>query len=105
METMKRNEEKGGSLVKRVHMVIHGRVQGVGFRYFVQQQAARHQVKGWVRNRDDGSVELEAQADPAALTPFFASVKRGPRFSKVTHWQLTEKKPDPSLRGFQVRPG
>ncbi|MDR6224407.1 acylphosphatase [Desmospora profundinema] len=89
--------------MKRIHLVIHGRVQGVGFRFFVQQMAAEYDVKGWVRNRDDGSVELEAQADENRLSRFTEAVKQGPRFSKVTDWEIREKNPDSSLRSFHVR--
>lgn len=89
--------------MKRIHLIVYGRVQGVGFRFFVQQTANRYNVKGWVRNREDGSVELEAQAASSALSPFIKAVKKGPRRSEVIDWEIREKKPDPSLRSFQIR--
>ncbi|HSR69932.1 MAG TPA: acylphosphatase [Acidobacteriota bacterium] len=63
--------------------VLCGRVQGVGFRYFTQQTAARLRVKGWVRNNPDGTVEVVAQADSETLDEFKSHLNQGPRFSEV----------------------
>jgi acylphosphatase len=63
--------------------VVSGRVQGVGFRFFVHDAAAREGVAGWVRNRDDGCVEIEAQGDADAMTRFEMSIRRGPRGARV----------------------
>ncbi len=63
--------------------VVRGHVQGVGFRYFVQKEAVRLGLSGWVRNLDDGRVETHAQGSPAALDDFAGSLHRGPRFSDV----------------------
>jgi acylphosphatase len=62
---------------------VRGRVQGVGFRYFVQREAARLGLSGWVRNLDDGNVETHAQGPPAALDDFAAALHRGPRGASV----------------------
>lgn len=48
-------------------MVADGRVQGVGFRYFVQMEADRHKIAGWVKNRDDGRVEILAEGPEESL--------------------------------------
>lgn len=58
-------------------------VQGVGFRYFTQRSAARHQVLGYVRNLDDGAVEAFAQGSEAAVEAFKQDLTAGPRFSSV----------------------
>lgn len=63
--------------------LVRGRVQGVGFRYFVQREAVRLRLSGWVRNLDDGCVETHAQGSPAALDEFAGALHRGPRFSEV----------------------
>ena len=63
--------------------VVRGRVQGVGFRYFVQREAVRLELTGWVRNLDDGRVEVHAQGPAAALDELAAALHRGPRFSDV----------------------
>ncbi|MCD6290418.1 MAG: acylphosphatase [Anaerolineae bacterium] len=67
----------------RLWVEVHGRVQGVGFRYFVQNQARRLGVTGWVRNRPDGSVELEAEGRRADLERFLEVVRRGPSSARV----------------------
>lgn len=67
----------------RVHLVIHGRVQGVGFRYFVLRRAQHLELNGWVRNCSSGDVEIEAEGTRAALEHFAAEVGRGPSASVV----------------------
>ncbi len=62
---------------------VNGMVQGVGFRYFAQRAAAKHQVKGFVRNIADGRVETFAQGSEAQVNGFRDDIATGPRFSKV----------------------
>ena len=69
---------------ERLHAIIRGRVQGVGFRYFVQENAIRLGLSGWVRNRWDGSVEVLAEGKRKDLEVFLGSLRRGPRSSNVT---------------------
>jgi acylphosphatase len=66
-----------------VHFLIQGRVQGVGFRWFVQREATELELRGWVRNTDDGEVEVVAAGAPADVEELRASLKRGPRGSRV----------------------
>lgn len=61
--------------VRRVRVRYLGRVQGVGFRATARSIAGRHPISGWVRNESDGSVTLEAQADPEALERFLGEVR------------------------------
>jgi acylphosphatase len=63
--------------------VLRGRVQGVGFRYFARQRAEVHGIAGFVRNLPDGSVEIHAEGEEAALRDFEADIRRGPSFGKV----------------------
>lgn len=63
--------------------IIRGLVQGVGFRFFVQRVAARHQVKGYVRNLEDGRVEALAQGTEKVVEAFKHDMTAGPRYSKV----------------------
>lgn len=63
--------------------VVSGRVQGVGFRFFVRDAAAREGISGSVWNRDDGCVEIEAQGDAEAMLRFEMAVRRGPRGARV----------------------
>jgi len=62
----------------QLHAIVEGRVQGVGFRAFTQRTAIIHGLKGWVRNRWDGSVELVAEGKYSDLEKFLITIKRGP---------------------------
>ena len=64
-------------------IVVRGRVQGVGFRYFARQRAEAHGVSGFVRNQPDGSVELHAEGPAEAMGAFEADMRRGPSFGNV----------------------
>lgn len=66
-----------------VHVEICGEVQGVGFRWFTVQSARRLGVSGWVRNRDDGCVEISASGDAGELERFLADVRQGPSGARV----------------------
>lgn len=66
-----------------IHFLIQGRVQGVGFRWFVHREASELELRGWVRNTDEGDVEVVAAGHPEDLAELRASVKRGPRGSRV----------------------
>ena len=66
-----------------VNMKITGKVQGVGFRYFVLRQAQKLSIKGWVSNNSNGNVEALAQGEKEGLDHFIAKVKQGPAFSRV----------------------
>jgi acylphosphatase len=65
------------------HLRITGRVQGVGFRWFVRERADALGLAGWVKNRSDGSVELLVSGDAAASEQFLAAVRRGPPHARV----------------------
>ena len=89
--------------MKRVSLMITGRVQGVGFRYFTQETAEAMGVTGWVRNGWDRSVEVEAQADERTLALFLERVREGPPLSHVVD---IEKREMPVVTGeasFEVR--
>jgi acylphosphatase len=60
------------------HWEVVGRVQGVGFRWFVREQARRWGLAGWVRNRDDGAVEIAVRGPPGSIDGLRAAVRRGP---------------------------
>jgi acylphosphatase len=67
----------------RVRLVVSGRVQGVGFRWFVREAARQHRLAGWVRNRPDGSVELEASGNDGAFRQFVEEIREGPPGARV----------------------
>jgi acylphosphatase len=66
-----------------LHFLIQGRVQGVGFRWFVQREASELNIRGWVRNTEEGDVEVVAAGEAADLDELRSSLKRGPRGSRV----------------------
>ncbi len=69
--------------VERLHGVVHGGVQGVGFRYFLMAEARRLGLKGWVRNRDDGTVEFVAEGTKPHLERLKQAAGHGPRMARV----------------------
>lgn len=69
---------------------IHGRVQGVGFRVYMQREAQRLGVSGWVRNRHDGTVEAMVHGAPEAVEAVIAWARHGPPSARVTHLDETE---------------
>jgi len=75
----------------RLHAIVEGRVQGVGFRYFTQERAVFLGLTGWVRNRWDGTVELVAEGSRADLEILLEAIRRGPRVGTTknvkTDWQ------------------
>jgi acylphosphatase len=66
-----------------LHFLIQGRVQGVGFRWYVHREASELDLRGWVRNTEDGDVEVVAHGEEADLAELRASLRRGPRGSRV----------------------
>lgn len=89
--------------MKRVRLIIKGRVQGVGYRAFVERAAGELGLSGWVRNRADGTVEALIEGDGAAVDAFIARCKDGPAMAHVSDVVVTES--DETVpRGFMVRP-
>lgn len=68
-----------------LHVMVRGRVQGVGFRWFVRERARELRLTGWVRNCPDGSVEVVAVGDQNALQRLRAAVTSGPPGAHVSH--------------------
>jgi acylphosphatase len=85
------------------HLRISGHVQGVGFRYSMQREAARLGLTGWVRNRRDGSVEALAQGNDAAVAALTAWARRGPAGARVADVKLASAETDTALAGFEQR--
>jgi len=82
--------------------IISGQVQGVGFRYFAQRAAARHQVRGYVRNLEDGRVEALAEGPPTAVEEFKHDLAAGPSYSKVEHLEETVLDPSGRYPSFRI---
>ncbi|MGH8750560.1 MAG: acylphosphatase [Burkholderiales bacterium] len=77
-----------GACVK--HLIISGQVQGVGFRYYLLETTRRLGVRGWVRNRRDGTVEAMVEGAPEAVAKIIEWAKSGPDGARVTGVNVTE---------------
>jgi acylphosphatase len=87
---------------KALHVLIEGRVQGIGFRYWVYDQAVRRGLDGWVRNLADGRVEAVFAGPEHEVDEMVSACWQGPRFSKVVRVasQYSDGLPEP---GFEIR--
>ena len=85
-----------------VNMKITGKVQGVGFRYFVLREAQKLGINGWVSNKSNGDVEALAQGEKEGLDHFIAKVKQGPAFSGVEDVSLNWVNEADQYFGFEI---
>ena len=82
--------------------VVKGRVQRVGFRFFVEDAARRERIRGYVRNRHDGSVEVVAEGDADAMQRFEMAVRRGPSGARVDDVETTDTGASNRFTSFTV---
>jgi len=87
---------------ERLHAIIHGRVQGVNFRYYTLIQAQALGLTGWVANRPDGTVEVMAEGPRSALDELLAFLQRGPSHARVDQVDVDWPKPTGQFTRFQV---
>ena len=85
-----------------LHALVRGDVQGVGFRYFVQRKAQQLGLRGWVRNNDDGTVELVAEGERAVLEQLKHAVEEGPRMARVDRVDTRWSEATGTLGGFEL---
>lgn len=81
---------------------VRGRVQGVGFRWFVEKEAATLGIAGWVRNRSDGSVEILAQGTREQVFALRAKLHEGPRAARVDEVEEFESQPQQDMKKFRI---
>ena len=86
-----------------VHVLIRGRVQGVGFRYWLAGEAENRMLDGWVRNRRDSSVEAVFSGEESAVKDMVAVCGVGPRLANVEGIELLDARADPG-HGFAIKP-
>ncbi len=96
MENQKTSNEE-------LHALVRGRVQGVGFRYFVIEKALSMGLRGYARNTDDGSVEVLAQGPRPTLENLLTLLRRGPGAAHVHDVDVAWSEPSTHLSGFHVR--
>ncbi|MGH2977507.1 MAG: acylphosphatase [Gaiellaceae bacterium] len=87
--------------MERRRVVVHGSVQGVGFRYGVERTARSRGVAGWVRNRPDGTVEAVFEGEPAAVEALVEFCRQGPRGAAVKRVDVAAESSE-GLAGFRI---
>jgi len=87
----------------RAHLVIEGRVQGVFFRAYTEDEARKHKVAGWVKNRADGSVEAILEGEGTDVQALIDWCRRGPPHARVTQVEVEWENYAGEFRDFSVR--
>ena len=82
--------------------IVRGRVQGVGFRFFVQDQAQKLGLTGWVRNNPDGAVEVVASGSAEQLAALHAKLRTGPRAARVDDVEVVPTNAPKNLKSFRI---
>jgi acylphosphatase len=90
------------SAIEARRFVVRGRVQGVGFRWFVEREAHILGIAGWVRNNHDGSVEVLAQGTSHQLSGLHSRLREGPRAARVDDVEASEARPVDGLSSFRI---
>jgi acylphosphatase len=88
--------------VERLRAVIHGDVQGVGFRYFLIDSAGPLGLQGWVRNRSDGAVEVVAEGERENLERLLQAARQGPRDARIDNVEVDWQPPAGGLTRFDL---
>ncbi len=89
---------------QRLHAIIKGMVQGVGFRYFVLEVTAGKEITGWVRNTIDGHVEVMAEGSQEVLENLLENLKKGPPSAEVIKVKIKWSLATYEFNGFTVKP-
>ena len=90
-------------VLKRIHISVNGRVQGVFFRQSTRVMAIKNNVTGWVRNLDDGRVEIVAEGEESNINALADWCKTGPANSRVDEFELLDESPTKDFENFEVR--
>jgi acylphosphatase len=90
-------------MMRRVQVLVSGRVQGVYFPMFTQKKAKHLDIKGSVRNLADGRVEIIAEADHSNIDKLIKWCHKGPVTARVDHVEITELKSDDVLTSFEIK--
>lgn len=87
----------------KVVLVVQGLVQGVGYRFFVVEQAKEYHIKGYARNLSDGNVEVIAEGDKGMLNEFIEQLRIGPPSSRVTGFDVKWSEEEYGFTDFDIR--
>ena len=99
----KRRDEPRDDIVS---VIVHGKVQGVGYRVFARTCAEALGVRGWVRNNEDGTVDAHAEGSPQQLEEFAFDLSRGARYARVARIERLDAEVgagNAALEGFEIR--
>ncbi|MGB8957427.1 MAG: acylphosphatase [Candidatus Aminicenantales bacterium] len=91
-----------GKELIRVRVLIDGRVQGVAYRFYAEKHAARFGITGWVRNLEDGRVEVLAEGSSDDLAAFLERLKAGPSLARVEGFDVRREPPTGEFRDFRI---
>ncbi len=83
-------------------ILVSGRVQGVGFRYFTQRKAQQFNLSGYVRNQHDGSVFIHIEGESEQIMDFIALCRKGPVWARVDHLEIKDS-PFLDIKSFQIK--
>jgi acylphosphatase len=87
----------------RVHIWVTGRVQGVYFRYAVEEEARDRGITGWVRNLPDGRVEGVFEGDETGVQEILTYCHKGPQYARIDHVEVREEPSRGEFSGFEIR--
>ncbi len=90
-------------MIRKVKIIVSGRVQGVYFRLFTQNKAKHFAIKGSAKNLPDGRVEIIAEAGSMAIEKFIKWCHKGPITARVDHVEVTELQPEEALTSFEIK--
>lgn len=90
-------------VMKRIYAVCHGTVQGVGFRFFVQREAVRLGLTGWVRNLSNGSVDMEIDGEEPAFHAFFERIQNDHPWARVRSINRDERPVTKPYEDFHIK--
>ena len=85
------------------HIRIHGKVQGVGYRFYATRVARRLGLKGWIQNNRDGTVEAIVEGEKASIDEWVEEIREGPRYAEVTKIDADVKEFSGRLGDFDVK--
>jgi acylphosphatase len=83
--------------------IVSGRVQGVGFRFFTRDAAAKEGLHGWARNLPDGRLAISAEGEAESLERFELAIRRGPPGARVEQIEVSDSGPTGTEAGFEIR--
>ena len=90
-------------MIRKVKILVSGRVQGVYFRLFTQNKAKHFAIKGSAKNLPDGRVEIIAEAENMAIEKFIKWCHKGPITARVDHVEIIELQHDEALTSFEIK--